>query len=118
MRLNPRQPRSHLAYTRLAIASFGAKQYAEGVRSASRALGDMPGHLAAHLHLTTCLVGAGEIDKAKAAFVTGQRLGPDYFRNRLEGTSVYARPEDRTRSITFLRIAAGLEDPSAAESLR
>jgi hypothetical protein len=71
-----------------------------------------------HLHLTTCLVGAGEIDKAKAAFVTGQRLGPDYFRNRLEGTSVYARPEDRTRSITFLRIAAGLEDPSAAESLR
>jgi adenylate cyclase len=118
MRLNPRQPRSHLNYSRLAVASFGAKQYGEGVRWASRALGDMPRHLAAHLLLATCLVGAGEIDKAKAAFATGQRLGPEYFRSRLEGTSVYARSEDRTRSITFLRIAAGLEDPSAAEALR
>ena len=40
-----------------------------------------------HLHLAICLVGMGEIDKAKAAFAAGQRLAPEYFRIRLEGTS-------------------------------
>jgi adenylate cyclase len=45
-------------------------------------------------------------------------LSPQYFRIRLEGASLYARPEDRARQHTFLRIAAGLEDPSAAKALR
>jgi hypothetical protein len=37
---------------------------------------------------------------------------------RLEGTLPLARPEHRKRVQTFLRIAAGLEDPSAAETVR
>jgi hypothetical protein len=37
---------------------------------------------------------------------------------RLEGKSAYRRPEDRKRQTTFLRIAAGLEDPGAADALR
>jgi TolB-like protein/class 3 adenylate cyclase/Tfp pilus assembly protein PilF len=118
LRLNPRNSHSHATYNSLAFASFGAKQYAEGILWASRALNDMPGMLQPHSNLVCCLVGAGEIDKAKAVFETGQRLGPEYFRNQLEGTTMYARPEDRTRKRTFLRIAAGLEDPSAAEALR
>jgi hypothetical protein len=36
----------------------------------------------------------------------------------LKGISAFARQEDRERFQTFLRIAAGLEDPSAAEALR
>jgi hypothetical protein len=60
----------------------------------------------------------GEIDKAKVALVEGQRLAPEYFKIRLEGFSAYARQEDRTRQTTFLRIAAGLEDPSAADAMR
>jgi hypothetical protein len=32
--------------------------------------------------------------------------------------SVAARPEDRRRTHVFLRIAAGLEDPGAADALR
>ena len=32
MRLNPRDPRSHMTYNTLATACFGAKQYAEGIR--------------------------------------------------------------------------------------
>jgi adenylate cyclase len=118
LRLNPRQFYSHMTYNLLAFASFGAKQYVEGIGWASRALNDMPRLLFAHLHLATCLIGTGEIDKAKAAFAAGQRLGPKYFRSRLEGTSSLARPEDRTRQRTFLRIAASLEDPSAADALR
>jgi hypothetical protein len=51
-------------------------------------------------------------------FAAGQRLAPEYVKSRLEGTWWYARPEDRRRAITFFRIAAGLEDPTAAEALR
>ena len=118
LRLNPRQSYSHMTYNLLAFASFGAKQYVEGIGWALRALNDMPRLLFAHLHLATCLIGTGEIDKARAAFAAGQRLGPEFFRSRLEGTTSYARPEDRTRQRTFLRIAAGLEDPSAADAVR
>ena len=94
------------------------KQYAEGIGWASRALNDRPGMIQPHLHLATCLIGTGEIDKARAAFARGQRVAPEYFKSRLEGTSLYARPEDRIRQQTFLRIAAGLEDPSTADALR
>ena len=118
MRLNPRDPRSFMTYSVLAYASFGAKQYAEGIRWASRAINDRPTLVMPHVSLTCCLVGAGESDKAKAAFAVGQKLAPEHFKIRLEGTSTYARPEDRARQCTFLRIAAGLEDPSAADALR
>jgi hypothetical protein len=52
------------------------------------------------------------------AFAAGQKLAPKHFKVRLEGTSPYARPEDRARQRTFLRVAAGIEDPSAADALR
>lgn len=118
-RLNPRDPRVHIAHSLLAMASFGARQYAEGIGWASLALADRP-HLAqAHLGRALCLVGAGEIDKAKASFAALQEVAPaEWVRIRLEGDPPYARPEDRTRYRTFLRITAGLEDPSLAESLR
>jgi TolB-like protein len=118
LRLNPRAPRSYGVHSLLAVASFGARQYAEGIRWALCAINDKPTMVGPHVGLTCCLVGAGEIDKAKAAFAVGQKLAPEYFRIRLEGTSIYTRPEDRARQRTFLRIAAGLEDPSAAHALR
>ena len=118
LRLNPRQPRHHITYNMLAHASFGAKQYVEGTGWASRALNERPEYPPPHLYLAICLVGMGEIDKAKAAFTAGQGLSPEFFGTRLKGTPAYARPEDRERADTFLRIAAGLEDPSAAEALR
>ncbi|MBS0527620.1 MAG: hypothetical protein JSS04_28620 [Proteobacteria bacterium] len=117
LRLNPRQ-RRHITYNMLAHASFSGKQYVEGAGWASRALNERPEYPPPHLLLAICLVGTGEIDKAKAAFTTGQRVSPEFFRTRLKGTPAYARPEDRERATTFLGIAAGLEDPSAAEALR
>jgi TolB-like protein len=118
LRLNPRAPRRHGVYSQLAFASFGGKQYAEGVVWALRALNDGPRSIPAHLNLAGCLVGVGEIDRARAAFEAGRRLAPEYFRTRLEGTPLYARPEDHRRQHIFLRIAAGLENPSAADPLR
>ncbi|MGE0854202.1 MAG: adenylate/guanylate cyclase domain-containing protein [Hyphomicrobiaceae bacterium] len=119
MRLNPRDPRGHITYQVLAFACFGAKRYAEGVEWASRAVNDRPKFAQALGSLAVCLVGIGEIDKAKAAFRALQEVASDeYLRHRLESGALFIRPEDRERSITFMRIAAGLEDPSAAEPLR
>jgi adenylate cyclase len=117
MRLNPSDRLSRVTYSALANASFCAKQYAEGIRWASRAINDMPTMVMPYVSLTCCLVGAAEIDKAKAAFAAGQKLAPEHFKFRMEGWP-YVRPEDRARQRTFLRIAAGLEDPSAADALR
>ncbi len=118
LRLNPRQSYSHMTYNLLALASFGAKQYVEGIGWASRALNHMPGMIQAQVSKVAGLVGIGEIDNAKTLFAALQRLAPGYARSRLEGESLYVRAEDRARFQTFLQIAAGLEDPSAAEALR
>jgi adenylate cyclase len=119
LRLNPRDPRSHDTYNVLAFASFIAKQYDQGVDWASRAVSDRPQMVQAHTNLAVCLVGVGEIDTAKTTFEALQKVASEeWVRSRLEGAWSYARPEDRRRASTFLRIAAGLEDPSAAEALR
>ena len=118
LRLNPRDSRSHETYHMLGFASFGAKQYAEGIGWELRALNDKPGMIQPLITLALCYVGANEIAKARAVFAEGQRRAPEFFKSRLEGNSFYARPEDRKRATTFLRIAAGLEDPSAADALR
>jgi adenylate cyclase len=118
LRLNPRDPFSYGTFNLLAFATFGAKQYAECIGWALRALNNMPGMIQVLDMKVAGLVGMGEVDKAKTAFETLQKLAPEYARSRLEGTTLYGRTEDRARFQTFLRIAAGLEDPSAAEPLR
>ena len=118
LRLSPRQSRSHEIFQILSYACFIAKRYTEGIGWALRALNEVPTFPSTHSCLVYCLVGAGEIEKAKAAFSVGQRLAPIYFRGRLEGMSNAARPEDRRRVQTFCRVAAGLEDPSAADAVR
>jgi adenylate cyclase len=118
LRLSPRQSRSHEIYQILAYASFVAQRYTEGITWALRALNDMPTFPPTHQNLVACLVGAGEIDKARAAFAIGQKLAPEYFKTRLDGLSTSAPLEIRRRHQVFFRIAAGLEDPSAADALR
>jgi adenylate cyclase len=118
LRLSPRDPRSYDTHHLLAFASFGAKQYAEGIGWASRALSDQPEMIQPHVTLTNCFVGANEIAKARAVFAAAQRLAPEYIKSRLEGTWMYARSEERRRANTFFRIAADLEDASAADALR
>ena len=64
-------------------------------------------------------VGLGEIGKAKAMFETLRKVAsPELLRSRLEGMWAFGRSEDRRRATIFLRVAAGLEDPSAADEVR
>jgi adenylate cyclase len=119
LRLNPRDPRSYMTHGVLASACFIAKRYADAIAWASRALRERPQLVPAHIYVVLDLVGLGEIGKAKAAFETLQKVASaEFMRRGLEGTWPFGRPEDRRRATTFLRIAAGLEDPSAADALR
>jgi hypothetical protein len=95
-----------------------ARSSAMSIGWEARALNDKPEMIQPHLMLAICYVGANEIARARAMFAAGQRLAPEYVKSRLEGTWEYTRPEDIKRATTFFRIAAGLEDPSAAEPLR
>ena len=47
-----------------------------------------------------------------------RRISPRYLADRLGGFTLYKLPRDRERAVLFLRIAAGLEDPSAADKYR
>jgi TolB-like protein/class 3 adenylate cyclase len=119
IRLNPRDPGVYETYHHLASACFVAKRYADGIDWASRALRERPQMMIMYAVGVVNFVGLGEIDKAKAMFETCQKLAsPENLRGRLEGKWAFGRSEDRRRATTFLRIAAGLEDPSAAEALR
>jgi adenylate cyclase len=118
LRLNPRDSRSYDTYHMLGVANFLAKQYSEGIRWALRALNDKPEMVPPRVNLVNCYVGATEIAKARAAFGVAQKLAPEFVKSRLEGICAYARPEDIKRATTFFRVAAGLEDPGAAEPLR
>ena len=118
LRLSPFEHRNHETYNLLAFASFGVRRYVEQVQWASRAIDEMPRTIVAHWNLVTGLVGAGEINRARAAFSVGSRLSPDFFKVGLEGQTIYATKGDNGRAVTFLRIAADLEDPRAAEALR
>ena len=118
LRLNPRDSRSYETYHMLGFASFGAKKYAEGIGWELRAINDRPAMIQPYAVLASCYVGVNEIDKARAVFAEAQGRAPEFFRYRLEGMSFHARSGDRKRGTTFLRIAAGLEAPSAADAIR
>ena len=119
MRLNPRNPRSYTTYRDLGVACFVAKRYAESIDWASRALRERPSNIQSHINIVLDFVGLGEIGKAKAMFETLQKVAsPEYLRSRLEGMWAFGRSEDRRRATIFLRVAAGLEDPSAADEVR
>src|SRR5262245_1452283 len=119
MRLNPRDTRSYMTHQLLANLCFIAKRYADGIDWGSRALRERPQMIQAYTHVVLGFIGVGEVDKAKAMFETLQKVASaEFLRSRLEGTWPFGRAEDRKRATTFLRIAAGLEDPSAAEALR
>jgi TolB-like protein/DNA-binding winged helix-turn-helix (wHTH) protein/Tfp pilus assembly protein PilF len=119
MRLNPRDSAIYDTYHHLAAACFLAQRYADGIDWASRVLRERPRMVVTHTDVVLDFIGLGEIGKAKAMFETLQEVAsPEYLRARLEGTWPFGRSEDRRRATTFLRIAAGLEDPSAADALR
>jgi adenylate cyclase len=118
VRLNPLDRHGHLTHVMLASSCFMARRYAEGLEWAMRARMDNERLFLGRLNAMYCFVGLGEIGKAKAEFSAAREISPGWIKAVLDGRSSWARPEDRLRELTFLRVAADLEDPSAADALR
>jgi len=124
LRINPRDPFAFNHYENLAQAHLAARRYKEGLQWARRATSAAPRYQPAHLVTAALYVGAGEIDKAKESMAAVQRLTPEALRGRTKisaGSSLAstdAGAEARLRYQTFLRVAAGVDSPSAADALR
>ena len=115
--MNPRNARSYETYQLLGMANFVGKQYSEGIRWALRAINEKPGML--QPHLTSCTVMLARTTSPKHALRSRRTKARARARQAQIGGTVVSWPiEDRKRADTFFRIAAGLEDPSAAEALR
>jgi tetratricopeptide (TPR) repeat protein len=102
----------------LSLAHFLAGSYCDGLRCAAQALAKRPKAANTLMFVAMNGVGAGEVDKAKSAWAAARAIAPSYIDARTNGRSVYRLERDRQRQKVFLRIAVGLEDPSAAEGLR
>jgi adenylate cyclase len=118
LRLSPRDPVRYLLYLQLTQASICCGDYANGVAYALLGIGEAPSFPLLHVVLAISYVGLSEIAQAKATLDEARRVGPDLVERRLAGGWVFRKPEHHRRMTTFLRIAAGLEDPSAADVLR
>jgi adenylate cyclase len=118
LRLSPRDPWRYAILNALAWAYFCAGDYAMSAQHALEALTDAPHLPTLHLNLALNYVGLGEIEKARSEIETLRRLAPELLDERLAGRWMIAKPEYRLRASGLLRIAAGLEDPGAAEKYR
>jgi TolB-like protein/Flp pilus assembly protein TadD len=118
LRLTPRDNRVHMIYTLLAFTCLGARRYEEGVAWASRSLNEAPRNPPGHSNLILCLVGMGEVEKARAALQKARAMFPELIERGMSGRGSHGRTEVRARNTLFMRIAAGLEDPSSADRVR
>jgi adenylate cyclase len=117
LRLSPRDPQRPTVFLNLAMACGCAGRYADGVGYARAGISEAPGFAPLYAHLAVNYVGLGDIAKARAALEEATRLAPGQVERSLAGF-MFRKPEHQKRGTTFLRIAAGLEDPKAAEALR
>jgi tetratricopeptide (TPR) repeat protein len=118
LRISPRDPQRSSMYLLLTIASACACLYQQGVECGLLGIEADRGVPALHAYLAINYVGLNEFAKAKQAVLEARRLAPHFVERGLSGGFVHRDPLHLRRVTTFLRIAAGLEDPSAAEALR
>jgi adenylate cyclase len=117
-RMSPRDPWAFFADAQLSFCYFLAGDYEKGVECGLRSIREAPTEGTAHHDVALCYVGLGEFGKAHAALEEARRHMPEFITAALNGKSVLHLPEARRKYTTFVRVAAGLENPSAAEALR
>jgi adenylate cyclase len=118
LRISPRDPLRPFLYQQLAMSCLCLGRYADGLAYGAQGVAEAPGLSALHAYIAMNNVGLGELDGAKLAYQAAQRAGAEYVDRVLAGELVSRKPVCGRRAITFLRIAAGLEDPGAADALR
>jgi adenylate cyclase len=118
IRLSPRDPFLCFVYTGLARACCTAGDYANGVQYASDGITLAAEFAPLHVLFAVNAVGLKDIESAEAALNTARRLNPDFVESRLRGRFPVRKPADLRRLTTFLRVAARLDEPSAADAFR
>ena len=117
-RLSPRDPNRHQLLVLLSFTYFANQQDAEALEIAEIAMHELPDRPVPYLLMALTQVGLGHIEPAKAAFVRLKTLAPELAKARLAGQWLTTNPVYLKRALTFLRVAAGLEGPEAADALR
>jgi adenylate cyclase len=118
LRLSPLDPLRYLWYTYLAMASCTSGDYVAGIEYALVATTQVPGFAVGQVSLAQNYVGAGEIEKARATLDIVRRLAPALIERAVSGGLYYRNAADLRKMTSFVRVAARLEDPSAADALR
>ena len=117
-RLSPRDPnRFHFNACR-ASASFFLQDFEAGLEFATISVQEAPQSVMSQMSLVLVAVGAGQIERAKAAFETMRAISAPYANRALTQDAPLRKPEDRQRFTLATRIAASLEAPSRAAELR
>jgi tetratricopeptide (TPR) repeat protein len=118
IRLSPKDSAHAAMHKDLAFACVMGRRYAEGIEPALVATNEAPAMAPAHATLTLIYVGLGEIAQARQAVDRLRQIAPSHLDVRLKKGWACQREEDARRLLTFIRVAAGLEDPAGAETLR
>ena len=118
LRIGPRDPLQFMTHMHLAATYLGLKDYAAALEQTSLGLSSGPKFGILHLSAAVAHVGLGDIEAARIAIAPARQLAPELLANRLEGGMPTRDAAVRERWRMLLRVAAGLEDPSAADALR
>ena len=120
LRISPRDPWAFNLLHLKSVAHFLAREYALSVEAALAARNAASSFAQAEVSVSIAYVGLGELVPAREAIERARTLAPEFVQSRLDGNYPFPfrKDEDRRRAQIFLCIAAGLEDPSAAASLR
>lgn len=118
IRLSPRDIARAAMHKDLALACVVGRRYAEGLAPALHATSEAPSMAPARATLALVHVGLGDIAAALQTIDRLRQIAPSHLALRLEKGWPCQRADDARRLLTFIRVAAGLEDPAAAEGLR
>ena len=117
-RLSPHDPYQHHLLVLLAFTYFANRQDAQALEVAEMAMRESPDKPVPYLLLALTHIGVGQLEAAKKAFVSLQTMAPQLAQARLNGQWLTTNAAYVKRAQTFLRVAAGLENPAAADALR
>lgn len=118
LRLSPRDPARGEMLCALGFAQFAARDYAGAAASAQAARLGMVNAAPPLVLAAIAQVGTGDIAGGAETFALLEQTAPALAAARLSGRWLSTNPDYLTRAHTFLRVAAGLELPEAADAVR
>lgn len=118
IRLSPKDPAHAAMHKDLALACVMGRRYDEGIEPALVAINEAPSMAPAYATLALVQVGLGDIAKARRTIDRLRQIAPSHLDLRLQKGWPCQRDNDARRLLTFIRVAAGLDGPAAAEALR